>query len=130
MTQALSTVFMLAIPFVPGAAPAALFYVLRSGLMNMAAPLNDAFMMSIIAPEERGLASAINSIMWRLPNSITTVAGGIMLAAGDFYTPFLIATGMYMLSIAMFYYFFGSGKHELAAESSGREAVRGPPSGQ
>lgn len=131
MTQGLSTIFMLAIPFAPGAAPAALFYVLRSGLMNMAAPLNDAFMMSIIAPEQRGLASAINSIMWRLPNSITTVIGGVMLAAGDFYSPFLLAAGLYMVSIAMFYYFFGSGKHELMPGRSERGAARGgPPTGE
>jgi predicted MFS family arabinose efflux permease len=129
LTQGISTIFMLAIPFAPGAAPAALLYICRSGLMNMAAPLNDAFMMTIIAPEQRGLASAINSIMWRLPNSITTVAGGVMLAAGDFYTPFLIAGGMYILSVSMFYYFFRGEERTLRPEK--RDIPQGgPPTGQ
>ncbi len=106
LTQGLSTVFMVAIPFMPGAALAAAFYLVRSTLMNMAGPISDSFMMSVIAPEDRGLASAINALVWRLPNSVTTIAGGIILASGDYSTPFLIAGGVYIVSITMFFSFF------------------------
>jgi len=66
----------------------------------------DSYLMGIIAPEERGLASAINSIIWRLPNSVTTIAGGLILGAGLYSLPFLLATGFYATAIFLFYMVF------------------------
>jgi len=68
--------------------------------------LMDSYLMGIIAPEERGLASAINSIIWRLPNSVTTIAGGLILGAGLYSLPFLLATGFYATAIFLFYMVF------------------------
>ena len=106
MTTGLSTVFMLSLAFVPNAALAAGLYIVRAALMNMASPLMDSYLMGIIAPEERGLASAINSIIWRLPNSVTTIAGGLILGAGLYSLPFLLATGFYATAIFLFYMVF------------------------
>lgn len=106
MTTGLSTVFMLSLAFVPNAALAASLYIVRAALMNMASPLMDSYLMGIIAPEERGLASAINSIIWRLPNSVTTIAGGLILGAGLYSLPFLLATGFYATAIFLFYMVF------------------------
>ena len=62
--------------------------------------------MGIVAPEQRGLASAVNSIIWRLPNSVTTVLGGILMAAGYLDVPIFLATAFYLASIASFYAVF------------------------
>ncbi|HEY3419859.1 MAG TPA: MFS transporter [Methanomassiliicoccales archaeon] len=102
-TQGTSTIFMLAIPFMPGAAPAAVVYFIRAALMNMAGPILDSYLMGIITPEERGLASAINSIIWRIPNSVSTVIGGLMFAAGMFELPFIIAAILYIVAISAFF---------------------------
>ncbi len=102
-TQGISTVFMLAIPFMPGAALAAIVYFIRTALMNMAGPILDSYLMGIITPEERGLASAINSIIWRIPNSVSTVIGGLMFAAGMFELPFIIAAMLYIVAISAFF---------------------------
>jgi predicted MFS family arabinose efflux permease len=59
--------------------------------------------MGIVTQEERGLASAINTVVWRLPNSISTIIGGILLASGIFDLPFYIATALYMVAIGIFY---------------------------
>ena len=106
LTQGFSTIFMVAIPFVPGAALAATFYLGRATLMNMAGPLSDSFMMGVIAPEDRGVASAVDALVWRVPNSVTTVVGGAMLASGDYITPFLLAGVFYVVSIVIFFFFF------------------------
>ena len=94
---------MLAIPFMPGAAPAAIVYFIRAALMNMSGPILDSYLMGIITSEERGLASAINSIIWRIPNSFSTVIGGLMFAAGMFELPFIIAAILYIIAISAFY---------------------------
>jgi MFS family permease len=103
LTQSLSTVLMLSLAYVPGAALASIVYLGRAALMNMASPLSDSFLMGLVSKEERGLASAINSIVWRIPNSATTIVGGILLASGMFDVPFILATGFYVVSISLFY---------------------------
>ncbi|MCU0861759.1 MAG: hypothetical protein MUE65_05520, partial [Methanomassiliicoccales archaeon] len=78
----------------------------RSMFMNMSAPIGDSFLMGIISKEDRGLASAINNIVWRLPNSVTTVFGGMLLAAGLYDLPFFITTVCYVTAIVLFYHLF------------------------
>ncbi len=106
LTQGLSTIFMVSLAFVPGAPLAAGLYVIRAALMMMSSPISDSYLMSIIAPEDRGVASAINSIVWRLPNSATTVVGGALLADREFELPFLLAAFFYITSISTFYLVF------------------------
>lgn len=45
----------------------------------------------------------MNSLVRRLPNSITTVVGGVILASGDYALPFLLATPFYVIGISGFY---------------------------
>lgn len=104
--QGASTIFMVLIPLMPGAFLASMTYLVRAMLMNMAGPLGDAYMMGIVSKEERGLASAINNIVWRLPNSVTTVIGGTMLAAGIYDLPFYMAAAFYIVSISSFFILF------------------------
>jgi MFS family permease len=106
LTQGLSTIFMVSLAFVPNPALAGGLYIVRSTLMMMSSPISDSYLMSIIDPEARGIASAINSIVWRLPNSVSTIAGGVLLASRQFELPFLIAAAFYITSIAGFYTIF------------------------
>ena len=103
VTQAVSTVFMLSLAFAPGAILAAGLYLVRAALMNMAVPLLDSFLMGIITREERGFASALNSLIWRLPNSASSFVGAWLLEKGEYETPFYIATAFYAVAIALFY---------------------------
>lgn len=106
MTQAVSTCFMLSMSFMPGAILAGSVYLVRAALMNMAIPLLDAYLMGIIAKEERGFASALNSIIWRLPNSVTAVFGAEMLEDGEYDLPIYIATAFYAVGTSMFFFLF------------------------
>ena len=106
MTQGLSTVFMLAMVPSPTALIAGSVYVVRAALMNMASPLLDSFLMGIVPKDQRGVASAVNSLVWRLPNSVTTVIGGLLLAAGSYDLPIYLATSFYVVAIAGFYLVF------------------------
>jgi len=106
LTQGLSLAFMLALAFVGDFLTASIVFVIRTGLMNMAAPLLDAYLMGIVPPEQRGFASSLNSVIWRLPNSVTTIVGGVILASGNFELPFLLAGAFYMVAITLFYWTF------------------------
>jgi MFS family permease len=102
-TQGFSTVFMLSLAFVPDVRLAGGLYIVRAALMNVSVPLQDSYLMGIMSQDERGLASAINTVVWRIPNSITTVIGGVILATGRFDIPFYLATVFYVISISLFY---------------------------
>ncbi len=101
--QGLSTVFMLSLAFIPNAAVAAGIYIVRAMLMNMSSPILDSYLMSIVPKDQRGLASSINSLVWRLPNSASTIVGGLLLGLGRYDLPFYIATAFYVAAISLFY---------------------------
>jgi MFS family permease len=103
LAQGSSTVFMFAMAFALDPLLAGVLYVVRAALMNMSSPLADSYLMGIIPSEQRSLASAVNSLVWRLPNSVTTILGGWIMASGDYGLPIFLATGLYVVGIAGFY---------------------------
>ena len=103
LTQGLSLAFMLTLAFVGDFLTASIVYVIRTGLMNMSSPLLDSYLMGIVPPEQRGFASSLNSVIWRIPNSVTTIIGGVILASGNFELPFLLAGAFYIVAISLFY---------------------------
>ncbi len=119
LTEGLSTVFMVSVAFAPNLYLAGGLYVVRAALMMMPLPISDSYLMSIIDPQQRGIASAINSIVWRLPNSVSTIAGGFLLAQGQYTLPFLIAASFYITSIVSFYVVFRNVRPGPEGEPSG-----------
>lgn len=101
-----SMLFMLSMAVIPIFALAAGVYIIRSALMNMAGPLIDSFSMSIFPPEQRGLVSALGNVMFRLPNSLSTYFGGLILGLGLLQLPFFIASAFYIVGLVGFYFFF------------------------
>ena len=118
MTQGLSTIFLLSIPFSPAPIVAAPLYVIRAVLMNMSSPLGDTFLMNMIAEDERATASSFNVVIWRLPNAASTVIGGMLLNAGNLSLPFYLCTTLYVASIALFYAIFHKTDEEQKTSSS------------
>jgi predicted MFS family arabinose efflux permease len=103
LAQGSSTIFMFAMAFAPDPLLAGVLYVVRAALMNMSSPLADSFLMGIVPTEQRSLASAVNSLVWRLPNSVTTILGGWIMATGNYGLPIFLATSLYVIGIAGFY---------------------------
>ena len=106
LVQSVATAFLLSLAFLGDPLLAASFYIVRAALMNMSSPISDSFLMGIAEPEQRGLASAVNSIIWRLPNSITTVLGGVIMYAGYLDVPIYLATVFYVASVSGMYAVF------------------------
>ncbi len=119
LTTGSSMLFMFSMAFVPTFEIAAGVFIVRSALMNMAGPLLDSFSMTIFPAEQRGVVSAISNIAFRLPNSVSTILGGVILGlgAGFLQLPFFIATALYAVGLTAFYLFFiASGKYMSHSE--------------
>ncbi len=106
LAEGLATGFMLSLAFAGNPILAGGLYLVRAALMNMSSPLADSFLMGIIEPDQRGFASAVNSIVWRLPNSVTTIIGGLLFAAGSYELPIYLAVTFYTIAFIGFYAVF------------------------
>lgn len=105
-SQLSSTLFLYILPYCPTFLMASIIYFIRSFLMNITGPLQQAMIMSLVSEEERGVASGINSLVWRLPYSISVGLGAWFLEIGNLSSPFLIATVLYIISTILFWLFF------------------------
>jgi MFS family permease len=106
VTQGASTLFMFAVPLSPTFIAAGAIYTVRSFMMNLSNPLVQSMVMGLVAPEERGAAAGITAAIWRLPNSISTSIGAGLMGSGLLALPFYLATGLYVVSIGLFWVFF------------------------
>lgn len=110
LTQASSTIFMLAVPSAPTFEVAASVYLVRVFLMNLSNPLTQSLIMGLVSPDERGLASGVSASLWRLPNALSANLGYGLMAAGLLATPFYVAAGFYIVAIALFWVLFKDSK--------------------
>ena len=110
LTQGASTIFMFATPLSPDFAVASFVYTVRAFLMNMASPLQQSMIMGLVPEDERGSASGISAALWRLPNALSSSIGAWLMGAGLLATPFFLASLLYVVSIALFWYYFRSTK--------------------
>ncbi len=106
VTQAASTIFMFATPLSSSYIIASSVYSVRAFLMNMASPLSQSLIMGLVEEDERGMASGVNTALWRLPNALSTFIGAYLMSIGLLALPFFLASYSYSISIALFWFFF------------------------
>lgn len=106
VTQAASTVFMVALPSAPNFGVAASIYIVRVFLMNLSNPLTQSLIMGLVSPDERGMAAGVSAAVWRLPNALSTFVGYDMMNAGLLALPFYYATVLYVVGISAFWFMF------------------------
>jgi MFS family permease len=106
LTEGLSTLFMLVVPLSPSFGIAASLYAVRVFLMNLSNPLTQSMIMVLVTPEERGIASGFSAALWRLPNTLSSGVGVVLIREGLFRYPFYIATVLYVIAIAGFWFLF------------------------
>lgn len=110
ITQISSMVFMFAIPFSSSFVLAGTIYSLRALLMNMSNPLSQSMIMGLVNKEDRGTVSGISGAIWRLPNSVGSSIGAVVMGLGLLYEPFFIGGIFYIVSIILFWVFFRATK--------------------
>ena len=62
--------------------------------------------MGLVDEDERGMASGVNAALWRLPNALSTFIGAFLMSIGFLALPFFLATILYSISIAIFWFYF------------------------
>lgn len=85
---------------------AGMAYVARTMFMNMSNPAASAFSMETLDPGERATFIGCSTAAYGVLTGLGGLLGSRMMDAGDFRTPFLIMSAMYLLSTALYWVFF------------------------
>jgi len=106
LTQGVSAIFLGGLVLAPTVVVAALFFVMRQFLMNLAWPAQQSYIMGAVEPDERASASSVTYATWGLANALSPRLTGIWLGQGLLSLPLLFGAASYLLSAAVFYGFF------------------------
>jgi MFS family permease len=89
-----------------GLTAAGLAIALRSMLMNVSVPIAEAFAMEMLDPSERATMVGIEAAAASLLRAGAVLIGSMAIAGGDFFLPFALTAGCYLLSTGLFWYWF------------------------
>ena len=128
LSQGLSIPFMALLGFAPWFPLSAAAYFIRLMLMNMSAPLYDAFVMERTPPEARNVVAALKAGAWSLGRLVSPPISSWWQATWGFGPVFGVAMILYAIAIGMYglFFFRGSTKPSGAASSPGFPPA-GPP---
>ena len=97
----------LAIPFSPDLTWAAVFYVMRTTLMNMAMPVLRALYLGLLRREERAFGDAArNTVFWGF-RSLGSYGSGLLIEATSLDAPFFVSAILYIAATASLGALFG-----------------------
>ncbi len=101
-------VLLIATPFVPVFGLAAVLYALRAAFNQGTAGARQAVAAGLTRAERRGLAASVQNLSLQIPRAAGPVLGGLLIHAGYFITPFLLAAALQALYLALYWHFFSA----------------------
>ena len=93
---------LFALPLMPTFAWAAALYTVRSVLNRGSSGARQAFSVSLVRNERRGLAGSLNNLSFRLPGAIGPAIGGWLMGLGDLDLPFYLAAVLQLGYVVLF----------------------------
>ena len=108
LSQGVSLVFLILLGFSPFAWLAVIGFLMRGTLMNMVAPLFDAYAMERTAETEQGTINSLRNWAWNVGWAVGPYLSGIVQQRYGFSPLFLITTILYAVAILLTWVFFGN----------------------
>jgi predicted MFS family arabinose efflux permease len=110
--------FIMLMTLSPNLTSAAMAYLVRGALMNMAGPINTTFQMEMVSEGERATTSGLTTMADSIPRATTASISGALMTGNDFYTPFLLTTITYFCASSLYYVFFRNAEKNKEKSSS------------
>ncbi|MFA5873517.1 MAG: MFS transporter [Anaerolineales bacterium] len=104
--QAASLVFLLLIGFSPWPWLAVIGFLMRGALMNMVAPLFDAFALEQSHESEHGAINSIRNLAWNVGWTVGPYISGVVQQRYGFSPLFVSTAVLYALAISLTWFFF------------------------
>ncbi|HYA38524.1 MAG TPA: MFS transporter [Candidatus Methylomirabilis sp.] len=89
-----SSILLMAVPFAPSFAVAAMLFLLRESLVEMDVPTRQSYVMAIVQPEERTLASGVTNLVRMGGWAVAPFFAGFLMQGLALATPLFIGAGL------------------------------------
>lgn len=102
LPRILGVALLIAIPFMPTFAIAAVLYIVRSIVNRSSMGARQAFSISLVRDQRRGFASSLNAVSWSLAAALGPAVGGWLIGIGSLAWPFMAAAGLQLGYVILF----------------------------
>jgi len=89
-----SSLLLVTVPFAPNFPVAAALFLLREGLVEMDVPTRQSYVMAVVQPEERTIASGITHLVRLGSWAVAPAFAGFLMAGFTLGTPLFVGAGM------------------------------------
>jgi MFS family permease len=115
-----SSVLLVTVAFAPTFPVAASLFLLREGLVEMDVPTRQSYVLAVVRPEERTLASGVTALTRMGAWAIAPSFAGLLMVGGSLAAPLWIGAGM---KIAYDLLLWRAFRHRPAPEEAARRAT-------
>jgi predicted MFS family arabinose efflux permease len=110
-----SSILLVCVPWAPGLGWAVVLFLLREALVEMDVPTRQSFILAVVRPEERTLASSMTSATRNLAYATAPVLAGWAMKGLALASPLYFGGGIKMLYDLLLYFSFRRVKPEEEA---------------
>lgn len=89
-----SSLLLASVAFAPSLEVAAVLFLLREGLVEMDVPTRQSWVMAVVRPEERTLASGLTNLVRLASWAIAPAFAGLLMTGDSLYLPLVIGSAM------------------------------------
>jgi len=89
-----SSLLLATVPFAPSFGVAAVLFLLREGLVEMDVPTRQSYVMAVVRPDERTVASGATHLVRMAAWAVAPAFAGVFMAQASAATPFVIGAAM------------------------------------
>lgn len=102
-THVPSSVLLATVPFAPSLPVAAALFLLREGLVEMDVPTRQSYVMAVVRPEERVVASGVTHLVRTAGWAVAPFFAGALMQGLSLGTPLFVGAGMKLAYDALLY---------------------------
>ena len=89
-----SSLLLVTVAFAPSFPVAALLFLLREGLVEMDVPTRSSYVLAVVEPAERTIASGVTNLVRLAGWAVAPALAGSLMVPGSLYLPLVIGAGM------------------------------------
>jgi len=112
-SELVSIPFIFGIALSPNLGFAAISYLSRGSLMNMAGPIRNNFAMEVVLEGERGTTSGLTIMADNIPRAISAGLAGQIMKEGNYVLPYMATSVLYFSASTLFLTFFRKTEKKL-----------------
>ena len=102
-THVPSSLLLATVPFAPSFGIAAALFLLREGLVEMDVPTRQSYVMAVVRPEERVVASGVTHLVRTGAWAVAPSVAGVLMEGVSYTIPLFVGAGMKLLYDVLLY---------------------------